>query len=808
MENKFTKKAQSALSLGAECAQEFGCSYIGSEHILVGLLEERECVAARLLSKRGINHLRIIDLICRRYEARSRTHLTSESLSPRARRIIENAARLAAKHSSGLIGSEHLLYSLLTENDCFAVRTLEENGLSLEAVQTDVIGFIKSETPGGADQKRREDRRSGIESFARDLVHAARTGKTDPTLCRDAETDRVIRILSRRTKNNPCLIGEPGVGKTAVVEGLAHRIAHGDVPLPLREKIIYALDLTSVIAGAKYRGEFEERIKSVMHECEQNPNIILFIDEIHTIIGAGGAEGAIDAANILKPALARGEIQIIGATTVSEYRRHFERDSALERRFQPVLVSEPSTEQTKKILFGLRDRYEKHHGIKISDEAIGAAVELSQKYINDRFLPDKAIDLIDEAASRVRLREFKSGGASFLSDDATEARITEDRAIMSGNISLARKLYKSRSDTESCDLSTVLFGATESASEQAVATVTYEDVAGVVTDWSGIPAGRIMGSEAQRLLDLELMLSQKIIGQDEAIEQLCVTIRRVRAGLGNTGSPTGSFLFVGPTGVGKSALCSELARILFGSESSLIRFDMSEYMEKHSISRLIGAPPGYVGYGEGGLLTDKVRTHPYSIVLFDEIEKAHPDVFNLLLQILEDGALTDSRGRKVSFKNTVVIMTSNLGHETPERDVSLGFLGDDGGKDATKNKSKKRIREALERTFKPEFLGRIDEIVYFRTLGLDDMERLCELMLQELSDNLAASGISVDFEPSVIAYISKHALDERAGARQLRREIRRNIENPLSDEILKGKFQNGSRVTVRESDGRIVFDKQ
>ena len=752
MENRFTQRAQNALILALREAEGFGHTYIGSEHLLLGILQERDSVASKMLGKRGISYQKIKSDITGETDIGTKTNLTSQNITPRVKRIIDGASKLSEKNSQTLIGSEHLLYCLLAENDCLAVRILEKNGLFVNEMQSDILSFIHTSV---RPRKSNDGNKSSfLDTYGRNLIEIARSGKIDPTLCREKETERVIQILCRRTKNNPCLIGEPGVGKTAVVEGLAMRIADGKVPLLLASKSIYALDIPSLIAGAKYRGEFEDRIKSVMSECQKNPDIILFIDEIHTIIGAGSAEGAIDAANILKPALSRGEIQIIGATTITEYRRHIERDSALERRFQPVNVNEPSAEETEKILFGLRERYEKHHGLVISDEAIRAAVELSVRYINDRFLPDKAIDLVDEAASHIKLESF-----------------TNSKKVKSGK----------------------------------KPTVTYEDIARVVKDWTNIPVSRLLEGENEKLLSLEEHLKEKIIGQNEAIELLAHAIRRGRTGLKLADRPTGSFLLVGPTGVGKTELCLHLSEILFGSKNALIRFDMSEYMEKHSVSKLIGAPPGYVGYGEGGLLTENVRTKPYSIVLFDEIEKAHPEIFNLLLQIFEDGTLTDAQGRKVSFKNTLIIMTSNLGSEK-EQNAPLGFFVQNDGKTQGRDREKV-IRREIERTFKSEFISRIDEIIVFNSLSRENIEQICALMLDSLRERLSKMNIDIEFSQDVIKKLADGAFDEKSGARKVRREIRRLIENTISSKLLEGKIKYGDKVRAELIDGEISFIK-
>ncbi len=796
MENKFTQKAKNALVLAVNQAQDFGHTYIGSEHLLLGLIEEKESVASRMLQKRGIVYTKIKNDIIAKTTRGSKTTLGASNITPRVKRIIENSQKLSEKHHQILIGSEHLLYSLLEEEDCLAVRILEENGLYINEMQNDVMTFIRtSQGPQKSTNQGRgkEEKKSGLDSFARDLIGLARNGKIDPALCREKETERVIQILLRRQKNNPCLIGEPGVGKTAVIEGLASKIAEGKVPPPLLKKQIYALDIPSLIAGAKYRGEFEERLKGVMQECIKNPDIILFIDEIHTIIGAGSAEGAIDAANILKPALARGEIQVIGATTISEYRKHIEKDSALERRFQPVSISEPSPKQTEEILLGLRERYEKHHRLNISDEAIRGAVELSQRYINDRFLPDKAIDLIDEASARVKMRVFsRPNDTEKIKRDILNLELEIESALTSQNTSLAKELGAKRKKLER-EYEKSQKSSQKSLKEEMLS-VTYEDVASVVTEWTGVPVSKIFENESERLISLENALKKKIVGQDEAISIVSQAIRRGRIGLASPNQPLGSFIFVGPTGVGKSALCSALAEILFGSKNALIRLDMSEYMEKHSVSKLIGSPPGYVGYGEGGILTEKVRRNPYSIVLFDEIEKAHPEIFNIMLQILEDGALTDSEGRRVNFKNTLIIMTSNLG--SPENQGgNLGFFSADNENNKSKERES-RIKKALRDTFRPEFLGRIDEVVIFNSLSRENIAQICKIELSALQKRLTALGIDIEFAPDVYEYIVEKSFDESSGARKLRSEIRKRIENPISNKIISNEIKIGDRIQI------------
>lgn len=807
MENKFTDKAQRALTLALSHAQEFGHTYIGSEHLILGLLEEKDSVASRMLFKRGIVYSKIKNDIESMTVLGEKTILSLSDFTPKTKKIIENAYKLSEKNKQTMVGSEHLLYSLLNESDSIAVKVLEQNGLYVHEMQSDILTFIQlsQKSNKSAESKKKDEKPSPLESFSKDLISMAQQGQIDPISCREKETERMIQILSRRTKNNPCLIGEPGVGKTAVVEGLAERIANGNVPPMLKDKLIYALDIPSLIAGAKYRGEFEDRMKSLMQECKNNPNIILFIDEIHTIIGAGSAEGAIDAANILKPALSRGEIQVIGATTLNEYRKYIEKDSALERRFQPIKVNEPSAEETEKILLGLRERYEAHHGLKISDEAIRAAVELSVRFINDRFLPDKAIDLIDEAASRVKIIGCSpSNPAENAKKELENILIEKEKALVENNFSRAKMLKRKQTEFEK--RLTKQNKQIISPNANQLMSVEYEDIAEVVTDWTGVPVSKLINAESEKLLSLEESLKKRIIGQDEAIKLISQAIRRGRMGLKSPEQPTGSFIFVGPTGVGKTELCIALSEVLFGSKGALLRFDMSEYTERHSISKLIGSPPGYVGYGEGGLLTEKVRRNPYCIILFDEIEKAHPEIFNLMLQILDDGTLTDSQGRKVSFKNSLVVMTSNLGSNAKENLNTLGFFNSNDENSKAKNREKS-IKKALENTFKPEFLNRIDEIVIFNSLTKENIEQICSIMLTSLSERLEKLGISLCFDKSVIKQIANEAYDNGSGARKLRREIRRLIENPLSSKMLEGKIHGGDKITVNADDNEFAFVK-
>ena len=807
MENKFTQKAQNALIFAANQAQAFGHTYVGSEHLLLGLLYENNSVASKMLAKKGILYEKIKEDILAYTDTGTPTTLSSSDMTPRVKKIIESASYESVKNGQNYIGTEHLLFSLLEEQDCLAVRILEKNGVSVIDIKNDIFIFMtssaeKSQKPP-EKSKSKTSQNQTLNNFGRNLNSLVKEGKIDPVIGRLEETDRVIQILSRRTKNNPCLIGEPGVGKTAVVEGLAERIVEGSVPESLKQKFIFTLDIPALIAGAKYRGEFEERMKNVMAECAKNPNVILFIDEIHTIIGAGSAEGAIDAANIIKPVLARGELQIIGATTVSEYRKYIEKDPALERRFQPVQVGEPSAEETVKILFGLRDKYESHHKLKISDEAIYASVELSQKYINDRYLPDKAIDLIDEAASKVRITKFSSPRELVeLEEKIKLAALNKEEAINEQSFESAA-IFR---DTE-LNLKNQYNALKNSLNETDIShktCVSAEDIAGIVTQWTSIPVSRLLEEESRKLLNLENELKSRVIGQSKAIEAISQAIRRSRIGLKAPDQPMGSFIFVGPTGVGKTELCKALSDILFGSESSMIRIDMSEYMEKHSVSKLIGAPPGYVGYDEGGQLTERVRRRPYSVILFDEIEKAHPDVFNVMLQILEDGILTDAQGRTVSFKNALIIMTSNLGSIENQNSRSLGFSESSNGENERKMRED-RIKNALKDTFRPEFLNRVDEIIIFNSLERSDIIKIVDILLKKLAQRLDSLGIKIEFDMSVKEKIADEGFDEKFGARPIRRAIRRLIEDPIANKLLEGGIRRNTSIKACLDGENVIF---
>ncbi len=801
MANRFTQKAQNTLARAHSEARELGHSYIGSEHLLLGLVGEADSVASRMLIARGADASAIRRAVAELSGSGTRSFVSAADMTPRTKRIIESSATRSLQNNSSYIGTEHILYALLCEKDCVAVKLLDDCGVSAEDLRGDLESYFSMSSPSARSHspKKEEGRKAGNSSallnYGRDLTTLARDGKIDPIIGRDSETERVIAILSRRTKNNPCLIGEAGVGKTAVVEGLAQRISDGNVPETMRDKRLITLDVPSMIAGAKYRGEFEERMKLVMQEVAKCGDIILFIDEIHTIIGAGAAEGAVDAANILKPALARGELQLIGATTLSEYRRHIEKDAALERRFGAVAIGEPSEEEAVRIITGLRDKYEAHHGLKISDGAIEAAVRLSVRYIPERFLPDKAIDLIDEAAARLRI----SRGDSRPELRAIEERLCElsfekEEAIVEQDFETAARL---RDEEKALQEKRGQLSDEQRRHDNGEGFSVEEDnIAEVVTAWTSIPVTRLMEGEGERLLRLESELSERVIGQRAAVRSVASAIRRGRLGLKNPRRPIASFIFLGRTGVGKTELARALAEVLFGNESAMIRLDMSEYMEKHSVSKLIGSPPGYVGYDEGGQLTERVRRRPYSVVLFDEIEKAHPDVYDLLLQILDEGSLTDSQGRRVNFKNTVIIMTSNIGAKDAESARPLGFSAE-----KRENDISERMLSALKREFKPEILGRIDETVVFNPLGREDMEGISRRMLAEVVLRARTLGIELSFDEAVVSFIAEHSADSGYGARPIRRVITESIEDPLSEEYLRGTLS--SRINAVVSDGRV-----
>ncbi|MBE7020386.1 MAG: ATP-dependent Clp protease ATP-binding subunit [Ruminococcaceae bacterium] len=803
-EKKFTQRAALALSLSEKAAEELGHSYIGSEHLLAGLLKEGTGPACKTLEEFGITEQKVIDKISELIGMGNKDskHITP---TPRVKRILEISLEIAVNYNHKYIGTEHILLGILSENDSVAYRILEELTPDVNRITDSLLKFFGEKGTGAGAEQKSQGGAAEEQEFGTDLTKAAKEGKLDPVIGRDEEIQRVIEILSRRTKNNPCLIGEPGVGKTAIAEGLAQKIIENKVPETLKDKKLITLDLTSMLAGAKYRGEFEERIKKVLNKVKEEKNSILFIDEIHTIVGAGAAEGAIDAANILKPSLARGEIQLIGATTLDEYRKYIEKDSALERRFQPVNVSEPTEAEAIEILKGLRDKYEAHHKVEITDAAIESAVTLSSRYITDRFLPDKAIDLIDEASSKLRIKNM-TAPEDFKELEAQIEKIKAEKneAIASEEFEKAAKLR----DEEAQLIGTLNKKKEERSKEisKVVNQVTEEDIATVISAWTKIPVAKLTEEESEKLLKLEDNMHKKVIGQEEAVSKIARAIRRNRAGLKDPERPIGSFLFLGPTGVGKTEVAKTLADVLFGSRDNMIRIDMSEYMEKHSVSRLIGSPPGYVGHDEGGQLTKKVRQNPYSVVLFDEIEKAHPDVFNTLLQILEDGILTDSQGRRVNFKNTVIIMTSNIGAskitETRER---LGFASAED-KEESYEKIKENVLGELKNYLRPEFINRIDDIVVFHKLTEENIRDISVIMLSSLTERIKEKGIDINVDESVYSYLMKKGYSPAFGARPLRRTIQTDIEDLLSEELLKGTIKKGEGYRITVKDEKIVIE--
>ena len=803
----FTKKAQNALNRALYIASEMGHNCVGSEHLLLGLLGEKDGIASRVLEESGVTYDRTKQVLESAVGVGAQSALTAADITPRTKRIIENSASIAVGLGHGYIGTEHLLLALVDEDECFAMKLITEQGSTAGEIRRQTmacLGNTSSREGNGPAQKSDEGLKDSptLTQYGRNLCKMAKEGKIDPIIGRDTETARVIQILSRRTKNNPCLIGEPGVGKTAVVEGLAQKIVDRQVPDTLRDKVIVTLDISAMVAGAKYRGEFEERMKNVMEEVRKNPRVILFIDEIHTIIGAGGAEGAVDAANIIKPSLARGEMQVIGATTIDEYRKHIEKDAALERRFQSVTVGEPTPDEAEQILFGLRDKYEAHHKLKISDEAIKSAVALSVRYISDRYLPDKAIDLIDEAASKKRIASYTPpSDVRELESKLKAVTAEKEEAILGEDYEGAAKLRD-----EEKRLSDELNEKKTGIKPGESLVITEDDIADIVTAWTHIPVKKLADEEGERLLHLEDILKARVIGQDEAVEAVARAIRRGRMGLKDPKRPTGSFIFLGPTGVGKTELSKVLAGTMFGSEDAMIRVDMSEYMEKHSVSKMIGSPPGYVGYDEGGQLTEKIRRQPYSVVLFDEIEKAHPDVFNILLQILEDGILTDAQGRRVDFRNTIIIMTSNVGASGITEPKTLGFT-DIVNAAEEKNKMRATVTESLKRTFKPEFLNRVDETIIFSKLTDENIRAIARIMLGEVEKRIEKLGITVKFDDEVVASLAKEGFDPVYGARPLRRAIVRRVEDSFSEAMLRGEIKSGDTVTARLDGEKIVYEK-
>ena len=815
-ENKFTPRAEEALRLSQEAAEELGHGYVGSEHLLLGLIREEDGVAHRVLAEFGVTDEMICSVLQRSVGKGVSGAAPSQGLTPRAKSVVELAVSEASRMGSQAIGTGHLLMGILREGGNMGLRILRTVGVDPNRMYSAILkkaeAAPKAATTGSASSREADKKNKTLAEYTRDLTEAARSGKLDPVIGRDKEIQRVIQILSRRTKNNPVLIGEPGVGKTAIAEGLAERIAAGDVPEELLDKRILSLDLSGMVAGTKYRGEFEERIKNTLNEVKKDGNVILFIDELHTIVGAGSAEGAVDAANILKPALSRGEIRVVGATTLNEYRKYIEKDAALERRFQPVTVGEPTPEATLEILKGLRDRYEAHHKLTITDEALDAAVQLSKRYIGDRFLPDKAIDLMDEAASQVRMAaESSSPDLKALEEKIATLHREKNDAIAAQDFEKAAQLRDIEKDyQEQVDIERENWRKSLS---QNRGTVTADDIANVVAGWTGIPVTRLTEDESMRLLKLEEKLHQRVVGQDDAVTAVAKAIRRSRVGLKDPKRPIGSFLFLGPTGVGKTELCKTLAEAMFGDENAMVRIDMSEYMEKHTVSRLIGSPPGYVGHEEGGQLTEKVRRKPYSVVLFDEIEKAHEDVWNILLQILEDGVVTDSQGRKVDFKNTVIVMTSNVGARNITADAAkLGFDGKEKDEKESEDARFARIREAvmadLKHTFRPEFLNRIDEISVFRQLTQENIVEIARRMLAVTGGRMAQQGITLQADDDAVTELARDGFDPQYGARPLRRAIQSMVEDAVAEQMLEGKLRSGDTARIRLRDGKVVIEAE
>ena len=809
MYQRFTEKAERAIASSQQSAVDLGHNYVGTEHILLGLVKEGTGVAARVLQAQGITEEKILKEIDELIGKGETAGEAPVGFTPRTKRVLELAFKEARRMGQGYIGTEHLLLGIMKEGESVAVRIMMDLGVDPQKLLAELIKVLNEETPGSTGAPKNSSANSStptLNQFGRDLTDMARDGKIDPVIGRDKEIERIIQILSRRTKNNPCLIGEPGVGKTAIAEGLAQKIVEGNIPEILNDKRVVALDISSMVAGAKYRGEFEDRLKKAMEEIRKAGNVILFIDELHTIVGAGAAEGAIDASNILKPSLARGEIQVIGATTLNEYRKHIEKDAALERRFQPITVGEPSKEEAVEILKGVRDKYEAHHRVKITDNALEAAVKLSDRYITDRFLPDKAIDLVDEAASRVRLNTFtappdiknmeeKVEKLSKEKEDSIRhqefekaAKIRDDEQKLKAELDRIRDEWHQKNQTKTD-------------------TVTANEIEDIVASWTGIPVKKLAEEESERLLKMEDTLHNRVIGQDEAVKSISKAIRRGRVGLKDPKRPVGSFIFLGPTGVGKTELCKALAEAMFGDEKSLIRVDMSEFMEKHSVSKLVGSLPGYVGYDEGGQLTEKVRRKPYCVLLFDEIEKAHPDIFNILLQILEDGRLTDSQGRVVDFRNTIIIMTSNVGARTITEPKRLGFsvARDESAKNYEEMKG--NVMGELKKTFRPEFLNRIDDIIVFHPLTEDNIKEIVGLMLEVLIKRLKQNEIEMEVSEETMAHLAKKGYDPIFGARPLRRAIQSMLEDKLAEEMLEGKIKAGDSIKIEMDGENVVVNK-
>ncbi|MTI66513.1 MAG: ATP-dependent Clp protease ATP-binding subunit [Firmicutes bacterium] len=807
MFGRFTERAQKVIILAQEEAKSMKHNYVGTEHLLLGLVKEGEGVAAKALENLGID----LDNLKKQIIEKIGYGNTKEELlgfTPRTKKVFELSFIEARNLGHNYVGTEHLLLGLVKEGEGVAAITLKSLGIDLGKTKQEVLKMLgNNKKSNNKFEKKREDKTPTLDKYGRDLTNYASEGKLDPVIGRSKEIERVIQVLSRRTKNNPCLIGEPGVGKTAIAEGLAQEISEGKVPEILKNKRVVTLDLASMVAGAKYRGEFEKRLKKVMEELRKSGNVILFIDEMHTIIGAGAAEGAIDASNILKPALARGELQAIGATTLDEYRKHIEKDSALERRFQPITVEEPNVEDTIKILKGLRDRYEAHHRVKIEDEALKGAAELSHRYITDRFLPDKAIDLIDEAASKVRLQSITAPPElNEIEQKLEELSQEKEESISTQNYEKAAQLRdKEKKLKDELENKKNEWNNKKNSKSTVVG---YEEIAYVVSNWTGIPVKKMTMEESERLLKLEKILHDRVIGQNQAVKAVSNAVRRARVGLKDPNKPIGSFIFLGPTGVGKTELSKALAEAMFGDEDAMIRVDMSEYMEKHSVSRLVGSPPGYVGHDEGGQLTEKVRRKPYSVILFDEIEKAHPEVFNILLQLLDDGRLTDSKGRNVDFKNTIVIMTSNVGASRIKKQKTLGFAAVEDEEKREYEEMKDNIMDELKKSFRPEFINRIDEVIVFHSLSEDNIKDIVELMVKDLEDKLKKLNINIKVNNDAKEYIADKGYDPVYGARPLERSIRKLIEDPLSEEILKGSIEKNQNVVVNLKEDKLTFDKE
>ncbi len=813
MYEKFTDNAKNAINLAREVAYRLSHNYIGTEHLLMGLMEV-EGVASRVLEENGVTVDKVLELVNQLIAPNNGVEMMDGgTFTPRSKRILDQSYKEAAKFKAPLVGTEHILIALIRESDCIAVRLLNTLGVNVQKVYIDIltasgvdVNVAKNEYSAGkgAKAKGKASATPTLDQYSRDLTEYAREGKLDPVIGRENEIQRVVQILSRRTKNNPCLVGEPGVGKTAIAEGLALKIVEGNIPDIIKEKRVVTLDLSGMVAGSKYRGEFEERIKKVISEVISDGNVLLFIDEIHTIIGAGGAEGAIDASNILKPSLARGELQIIGATTREEYRKYIEKDAALERRFQPVVVDEPSEEEAILILFGLRDKYEAHHQVRITDAALEAAVKLSSRYINDRYLPDKAIDLMDEAASKVRLSTYTSSPEiKDLEQEIKHLESEKEKAIKDEAYEKAGEIKKQQESVlEQLEKQKVL---DDKLRQEKQLVVGDNEIAEIVASWTKIPVKKLAEEETERLQKLESILHQRVVGQEEAVAAVAKAIRRGRVGLKDPNRPTGSFLFLGPTGVGKTELSKALAEAMFGSENSIIRVDMSEYMEKHSVSKLIGSPPGYVGYDEGGQLSEKVRQNPYSVILFDEVEKAHPDVFNILLQVLDDGHITDSQGRRVSFKNTIIIMTSNAGAQNIVEPKRLGFAAIVDDKEDYK-RMKDGVMDEVKRIFKPEFINRIDEIIVFHSLTRDNIKEIVGIMIATIGKRSKAQmNIALETGDTAMAHLAEVGFDPKYGARPLRRAIQTNIEDKLAEGILAGTIKEGDTVHVEFLDNEMVL---